>query len=145
MAAAGAAFQGIGRLYVTRIDLLAGKLDAASAQLIQDLDEDHRTGRGSAELLRRYLLARIHLLRGQSGEARQEAARIAGTPATAAKATNLQQAAEVFVHVGDIVAARELLQRLSAIAAETPPPLHGAVCTRCAGGWPWHKGSSNLR
>jgi tetratricopeptide (TPR) repeat protein len=134
MAAAGAAFQGIGRLYLTRIDLLAGKLDAASAQLIQDLDEDHRTGRGSAELLRRYLLARIHLLRGQSGEARQEAARIAGTPATAAKATNLQQAAEVFVHVGDIVAARELLQRLSVIAAETPSSFTRS-CVHQVRGW----------
>ena len=62
--ASGTAFQGIGRLYLTRLDLLAGQLDAASAQLVHDIDDDHRMGRGSAELLRRYLLARVHLLRG---------------------------------------------------------------------------------
>lgn len=118
--ASGTAFQGIGRLYLTRIDLLAGQLDAASAQLVHDIDDDHRMGRGSAELLRRYLLARVHLLRGQSSDARQQAVQIAAAPASIGKATNLRQAALVFVQVGDLTAARDLLQRLDVVATESP-------------------------
>ena len=118
--ASGTAFQGIGRLYLTRLDLLAGQLDAASAQLVHDIDDDHRMGRASAELLRRYLLARVHLLRGQSKDAREQAVQIAAAPASVAQATNLQHAALVFVQVGDLAAARGLLQRLDGVARESP-------------------------
>ncbi len=118
--ASGTAYQGIGRLYLTRIDLLAGQLDAASAQLVRDIDDDSRMGRRSAELLRRSLLARLHLLRGQSSDAREQAVQIAAAPAGVAKAFDLQQAALVFVQVGDLAAARVVLQRLDVVAAEAP-------------------------
>ena len=137
--ASGTAFQGIGRLYLTRIDLLAGQLDAASAQLVHDIDDDHRMGRGSAELLRRYLLARVHLLRGSS-DARQQAVQIAAAPASIGKATNLRQAALVFVEVGDLAAARDLLQRLDVVATESPSSLLSKLCIKS--GWPARTGGN---
>ena len=132
--ASGTAFQGIGRLYLTRIDLLAGQLDAASAQLVHDIDDNRRMGRASAELLRRYLLARVHLLRGQSKDAREQAVQIAAAPASVAQATNLQQAALVFVQVGDLAAARGLLQRLDVVATESPSSGYSKL--RASGPWP---------
>jgi len=54
-------YQGISRLYLSRIALLDGRLDDASAQLLRDLEDDRRAGRDSAELLRRYLIARVEI------------------------------------------------------------------------------------
>ena len=144
--ASGTAFQGIGRLYLTRLDLLAGQLDAASAQLVHDIDDDHRMGRGSAELLRRYLLARVHLLRGQSKDAREQAVQIAAAPASVAQATNLQHAALVFVQVGDLAAARGLLQRLDGgRQGVTIFRVLEAVCIRSVACSPWPNGRSKPR
>lgn len=117
---ASAGFQGIGRLYMTRIALFEGQLDDAISQLVRDVDEDRRAGRVSAELLRRYLLARVHLLRGASASAREQAAVIAAASATAAKAANLLQAAQVFLLVGDIGQVRMLGKRLETVAVEAP-------------------------
>jgi tetratricopeptide (TPR) repeat protein len=113
-------YQGISRLYLSRIALLEGRLDDASAELVRDLEDDHRGGRASAELLRRYLLARVYLLRGAIAAAREQAAIIAAAPAGAAKATNLRHVAEVFLQAGDAPAARAILKRLEAVAIEAP-------------------------
>jgi serine/threonine protein kinase/tetratricopeptide (TPR) repeat protein len=113
-------YQGISRLYLSRIALLEGRLDDASDELARDLDDDHRAGRGSAELLRRYLVARVHLLRGAASAAREQALLIVAAPAVVAKATNLRQAAEVLLQTGDAAAARAVLARLEAVAIEAP-------------------------
>ncbi len=116
----GAGFQGISRLYQSRLALLDGRLDEAVVQLRQDLDDDRREKRVSAELLRRYLLARVYVLRGAVANAREHAGLIAASATTAVKATDLQQAAEVFVLIGDGASARTLLPRLEAVAIESP-------------------------
>jgi tetratricopeptide (TPR) repeat protein len=115
-----AGYQGISRLYRSRIALLEGRLSDASEELTRDLEDDRRAGRASAELLRRYLLARVHLLRGATAAARDQAARIAAAPVAAAKATNLRQAAEVLLQTADATTARAVLVRLEAVAIDAP-------------------------
>jgi tetratricopeptide (TPR) repeat protein len=120
MAKESSGYEGISRLYLSRIALLEGRIDDALAELVRDLDDDRRAGRGSAELLRRYLVARVHLLRGAIAAAREQASVIVAAPAVAAKATNLRQAAEVLLQTGDTATARAVLARLETVAIEAP-------------------------
>jgi len=107
----GGAYAGIGRLYATRTDMLDGRFKGAIADLSRDVEQDAREKRTSAELLRRYLLARLHMLSGRLAEAKAEALEIAAAPAAAAAATNVQQAALLFSRLGDLPAVRELHKR----------------------------------
>jgi tetratricopeptide (TPR) repeat protein len=113
-------YLGISRLYLTRILLMEGQLDAAASELVRDVEDDRRAGRISAELLRRYLLARVFLLRGAGADANAQAAIIVGAPAAAAKATNLRQAADVFLRTGNVAQVGLLSKRLEAVAIEAP-------------------------
>lgn len=117
--AADGLYQGIGSLYLARADLFEGQFTAAAARLVRDRDADAREGRTTAALLRRYLLARLHLLEGRRNEARFEAQQIASAISDA-KASDLLQAAMVFVELGDLAAARRLRQRLVDLAEQMP-------------------------
>lgn len=117
--AAEGLYQGIGSLYRARADLFEGRFTDAAARLVRDRDADARAQRASAELLRRYLLARLYLLQERRSEARLEAQRIAAA-GSGAKASDLGQAAFVFALLGDLPAAERLRQRLVALAERAP-------------------------
>lgn len=111
-------YQGIASLYHARADLYEGRFAEAAARLVHDRDAEARAGRASAELVRRYLLARLYLLQGQRREARLEAQAIAA--ASGAKANNLAHAALVLAELGELRAAEQLRQRLTVLADQAP-------------------------
>ncbi len=115
-------FGNIGRLYLSRIDAYEGSLTRAAEAMTADIERDQREGLASAELLRRYMLARIWLLLGRPSETRAQADLIAAAPADRAKATNLQQASRLYIELGDVAGAQRALSRLESIEASSPSP-----------------------
>jgi tetratricopeptide (TPR) repeat protein len=113
-------YAGTGAVYLARADLLEGRLAEAVSRLERDAREDARVGRASAEMLRRWLLARVHLLRGEYADAEREALRVAAAPESAAVAHDLLQAGLILVAVRNLPAARDVVTRLERIAAERP-------------------------
>jgi tetratricopeptide (TPR) repeat protein len=113
-------YAGTGAVYLARADLLDGRLDDAAARLERDAAEDARTGRASPEMLRRWLLARVHLVRGESGDAEREAQRVVAAAASGAVAHDLLQAGLVLATVRNFPAARDVLRRLERIAEASP-------------------------
>ena len=116
----GGSYAGIGRLYATRVDLLEGRFASAAAALTRDAEQDAHAGRTSAELLRRYLLARAQLLTGRADDARAEAVRIASAPPSGVAAVDVLQAALLFSRLGDLVTLRHLYERAVQTAADSP-------------------------
>ena len=129
----GGAYAGIGRLYATRTDMLDGRFKGAIADLSRDVEQDAREKRTSAELLRRYLLARLHMLSGRPAEAKAEALEIASAPAAAAAATNVQQAALLFSRLGDLQPFANCTNVRSRRPSGARLRSRGAACARSPG------------
>lgn len=115
-------FGNIGRLYLSRIDAYEGSLARAATAIATDIEHDRRQDLASAELLRRYLFARIQLLEGRTTEARAQARLILAASAETARATNLQHAGTLYAQIGDVAGTQHALGRLEAIESRSPSP-----------------------
>jgi eukaryotic-like serine/threonine-protein kinase len=118
---AGKMYQNIGRLYLARTAIYAGKLTSAGEQLRADIRWDQTQASKSAELLRRYLLARIFAGRGMIGPARNELEHIltAGEP-EALQAEDLRRTGTLYARMGEVKSAEGVLHKLELLALNSP-------------------------
>ncbi len=114
------AYGAVARIYLASADELEGKLNAAVERLHADLQRDSRSGSRSHELVRRYHLARIHILRGERKPAQEQLDRIAsaGEPEDL-QAALLQSVSGGYAALGDVSSIRRILRRLRRLSAET--------------------------
>jgi eukaryotic-like serine/threonine-protein kinase len=117
----GKMYQNIGRLYLARITIYEGKLTSATAQLNADIRWDQTQASKSAELLRRYLLARVFVERGMIAPARRELKLIvtAGEP-EALQAEDLRRTGTLYARIGDVKSAESVLHKLELLGAKLP-------------------------
>ncbi len=121
MQEAGKMYQNIGRLYLARTAIYDGKFDSAAEQLSADIRWDQTSASKSAELLRRYLLARTFVERGMIDLARRELELIltAGEP-EALQAEDLRRAGTLYALIGDPKSAESVLHKLELLELNLP-------------------------
>jgi tetratricopeptide (TPR) repeat protein len=109
----GKIYQNIGRLYLARTAIYEGKLISAAEQLRAGILSDQTQASKSAELLRRYLLARVFVERGMIAPARGELELIltAGEP-EALQAEDLRRTGTLYARIGDAKSAETVLRKL---------------------------------
>jgi tetratricopeptide (TPR) repeat protein len=117
----GKIYQNIGRLYIARTLIYEGKLTSAAEQLKAGIRSDQTQTSKSAELLRRYLLARIFIERGMIVPARRELKLIlnAGEP-EALQAEDLRRAGTLYALIGDAKSAESVLKKLELLRLNFP-------------------------
>jgi len=117
----GKMYQNIGRLYLARTAIYEGKLISAAEQLKSGILWDQTQTSKSAELLRRYLLARVFVERGMIAPARRELELIltAGEP-EAVQAEDLRRAGTLYARMGDVKSAESVLHRLELLELNFP-------------------------
>jgi len=117
----GKMYQNIGRLYLARTAIYEGKLISAAEQLKAGILWDQTQTGKSAELLRRYLLARVFVERGMIAPARRELELIltAGEP-EALQAEDLRRAGTLYARMGDVNSAGSVLHKLELLELNFP-------------------------
>jgi tetratricopeptide (TPR) repeat protein/predicted Ser/Thr protein kinase len=131
---AGKMDQNIGRLYLARSAIYEGKLTSAAEQLKADIRWDQTQASKSAELLRRYLLARIFVERGMAAPARRELELIltAGEP-EALQAEDLRRTGTLYARIGDVRSARSVLHKLELLQLKLPTSFNKSCFQDLAG------------
>src|SRR5712692_1635467 len=121
MQEAGKMYQNIGRLYLARTAIYEGKLISAAEQLKAGIRWDQTQSSKSAELLRRYLLARVFAERGMIAPARSELDLIlaAGEP-EALQAEDLRRAGTLYARIADVKSAESVLHKLELLGLNFP-------------------------
>jgi len=133
MQEAGEMYQNIGRLYLARTAIYEGKLASATEQLKADIRYQTQASK-SAELLRRYLLARIFVERGMTAPARSELELIlsAGEP-EALQAEDLRRAGTLYARMGDVKSAEGVLHKLELLELNLPTSFNKSCLQNLAG------------
>jgi eukaryotic-like serine/threonine-protein kinase len=131
---AGKMYQNIGRLYVARTAIYEGKLTSAAEQLDADIRWDQSQASKSAELLRRYLLARIFIQRGMIPQARRQLELILteGEP-EALQAEDLRRAGTLYARMGDVKSAESVLHKLELLGSKLPSSFNKSCSQNLAG------------
>jgi serine/threonine protein kinase/tetratricopeptide (TPR) repeat protein len=131
---AGKMYQNIGRLYVARTAIYEGKLTSAAEQLDADIRWDQSQASKSAELLRRYLLARIFIQRGMIPQARHQLELILteGEP-EALQAEDLRRAGTLYARMGDVKSAQSVLHKLELLGSKLPSSFNKSCSQNLAG------------
>jgi tetratricopeptide (TPR) repeat protein/predicted Ser/Thr protein kinase len=124
---AGSLYVSLSDIYLAQADEYEGKLRAAEQRLDAGLALDRKSGNIANELLRRYLLGRVVLLRDDRVAAARHARAIIGTDERHLIAQNLYQAGTLFVRLGDVQAARSAAARLARLRARMPTGFHGTL------------------
>jgi tetratricopeptide (TPR) repeat protein len=108
----------LGELYLGRLSIYEGRLALATERLDSAVRADRLAGRLYPERIRRYLLGRLALLRGDAAGARRQADEmLAGADV---RVEHLLHAGYLQVASGDLPAAERTLARLRALLAERP-------------------------
>jgi len=117
----GKMYQNVGRLYLARTAIYEGKFTSAAEQLNAGIRWDQTQTSKSAELLRRYLLARVFVERGMIAPARRELKLIltAGEP-EALQAEDLRRAGTLYARMGDVKSAESVLRKLELLELNFP-------------------------
>jgi tetratricopeptide (TPR) repeat protein/predicted Ser/Thr protein kinase len=131
---AGQMYQNIGRLYLARTAIYEGKLTSAAEQLKTDIRWDQTQASKSAELLRRYLLARIFVERGMLAPARHELELIlsSGEP-EALQAEDLRRTGTLYARMGDVKSAENVLHKLESLELKLPTSFNKSCFHELAG------------
>jgi tetratricopeptide (TPR) repeat protein len=134
MQEAGKMHQNIGRLYLARTAIYEGKFTAAAEQLRADIHWDQTQASKSAELLRRYLLARIFVTRGMIAPARRELELIltSGEP-EALQAEDLRRTGTLYARLGEVKSAESVLHKLQLLALNLPTSFNNSCFHNLAG------------
>jgi serine/threonine protein kinase/tetratricopeptide (TPR) repeat protein len=117
----GKMYRTIGQLYLARTAIYEGKLASAVEQLKAGIRWDQTQTSKSAELLRRYLLARVFVEQGMIAPARSELRLIltAGEP-EALQAEDLRRAGTLYARMGDVKSAESVLHKLELLELNFP-------------------------
>ncbi|HVP44111.1 MAG TPA: protein kinase [Terriglobales bacterium] len=117
----GGPYQTIAQIYQARIDVYEGRLSAGAERLTAGMRNDEASGNRSAEILRRYLLASIYVLRGEKALAQRHLQWVlaSGEP-RALQAEDLRRAGTLYAQMGDLAAASAVLKNLERLAADSP-------------------------
>jgi tetratricopeptide (TPR) repeat protein len=110
----------LGQLYAARLLIYEGKFAAAAASLEKTARADRAAGRTYPERVRRYLIGRLALLRGDRKTALEQAALM--IEGDEVRVEHLHHAAELQVRAGDLTTAEGTRRRLEAVQAERPTP-----------------------
>lgn len=131
---AGKVYQNIGRLYLARTAIYEGKLTSAAEQLKSGIRWDQNQASKSAELLRRYLLARIFVVRGMIAPARSELEVIltAGEP-QALQAEDLRRTGTLYARMGEVKSAERVLRKLELLELSLPTSFNKSCFHNLAG------------
>jgi eukaryotic-like serine/threonine-protein kinase len=134
MQEAGKMYQNIGRLYLARTAIYEGKLTSAAVQLKADIRWDQTQASKSAELLRRYLLARIFAVRGMIAPARRELELIltSGEP-EALQAEDLRRTGTLYARLGEVKSAEGVLHKLELLELNLPTSFNKSCLHNLAG------------
>ena len=131
---AGKMYQNIGRLFLARTAIYGGKLTSAAEQLKSDIRWDQNQASKSAELLRRYLLARVFVVRGMIPPARSELEVIltAGEPQPL-QAEDLRRTGTLYARMGEIKSAERVLRKLELLELSLPSSFNKSCFHNLAG------------
>lgn len=124
---AGGRTRSLGQHYVAQVAIYEGRLAEAAQLLDAGIRLDRQDGNRTNELVKRYLLARVSLLRGEQGGARQEAAAIAGAADADLQGLNLYRLGELATAIRSMAEARTARAKLETLAA-TNPTLFNRAC-----------------
>jgi hypothetical protein len=108
----------IGRLYRSRLMIYEGRFAAVADDLDQAVRADRLSGHTYPERVRRYLLGRLALLRGNKSEALEHAR--AMTTGAEVRVEHLHHAGHLQVLGGAVASAEETLKRLRVVWAARP-------------------------
>ncbi len=111
----GGIYEGHARLYLAAADIYEGKLRAAIEQLQAGIRLDQKLRNRSPERLRRYLLARIFLVRGEPGLARTELRALVTPGPESLGPEELRRAGTLYAWLSDLSEARRLLKQLELV------------------------------
>ncbi len=100
-------------------DLYEGKLDSARTELVKQIQAVPAQGQG-LQSLRRYLLGRIYLSQDSPRDAELQADLTLLTPGNALPAISLLNAGTLYVRVGKITKARQVLGRMDDLRKAVP-------------------------
>ena len=130
----GKMYQNIGRLYLARAAIYEGRLTSAAEQLRADIRWDQTQASKSAELLRRYLLARIFVARGTIAPARRELELIltSGEP-EALQAEDLRRTGTLYGRLEDVKSAEGVLHKLELLELNLPTSFNKSCFHNLAG------------
>jgi len=117
---AGGRTRSLGQHYVAQVAVYEGRLAEAARLLDEGIQLDRQDGNRTNELVKRYLLARVSLLRSEPERARQEAAAIAGAPDADLQGLNLYRLGELYAELGSIAEARDARAKLQTLATANP-------------------------
>jgi tetratricopeptide (TPR) repeat protein len=134
MQEAGKMYQNIGRLYLARTSIYEGKLTSAEEQLRTDIRWDQTPASKSAELLRRYLLARIFVGQGKVAPARRELELILiGGEPKALQAEDLRRTGTLYARIGEVKSAESVLHKLELLELNFPTSFNKSCFQNLAG------------
>jgi tetratricopeptide (TPR) repeat protein len=111
----GGIYEGTTRLYLAAADIYEGKLGAAIEQLYAGIRLDQKLRNRPPERVRRYLLARIFLVRGEPGPARTELRALVAPGPESLGPEELQRAGTLYAWLKDLSEARRLLNQLELV------------------------------
>jgi tetratricopeptide (TPR) repeat protein len=100
-------------------DLYVGKLNAAKAQLTQQV-RDLPPQAGGLQVFARYLLARVHLEQGEPEAAAQEADLMLRVPMSGLQVTDLRNAGILYARSGKIGKAQQIARKIDEIGKQFP-------------------------
>jgi tetratricopeptide (TPR) repeat protein len=129
----GGIYEGIGRLYLAAADIYGGKFGAAIEQLYAGIRLDQKLGNRTPERVRRYLLARIFLVRGEPGPARTELRALVTPGPESLSAGELQRAGTLYAWLKDLIEARRLLHQLELVRRRIASSYHESCYHNLAG------------
>ena len=134
MQEAGKMYQNIGRLYLARTAIYEGRFTSAAEQLKADIQWDQTQASKSAELLRRYLLARIFVEQRAIVSARHELELIlnSGEP-EALQAEDLRRTGTLYARLGEGQLAQRVLHKLELLELNLPTSFNKSCFHNLAG------------
>ncbi|MFQ5778091.1 MAG: protein kinase [Terriglobia bacterium] len=119
LAAEGGTYEeNLASLYLARVLMYEGRMREAAEVLRAGFALDERLGSETWIPVRRYLLARVELVRGRAAAARAEARRLALDARAELQPANLLRAAFLALELGELGSARQLLALLDELRTQ---------------------------
>ena len=139
---AGGVYRSWGHLLLAESYVLQGKLEAARMEIESSAgaDEVHENQQNAGH--RRYRLARLYALQGRRDQAAEQLRGLTAISDLPPNADHLRNAALVYIEIGRIAEAKQLLSRLEEIDREFPGGRTGALVRHVRGEFALERGDT---